>query len=398
MKIFAKEKGTAGSPNEALQLWTDETPPRYAEYQVNTKNLMVWDAIKCGYTWVTSDFKHSTPKNALADIIKKEPIGMDLFFALFGEGIDGNCFEADFNPPGLPLTGCPKLNYTKAPSTLTLPTLPPPSPTSPSDPYDPVKQLFDYAYEMWLHDHLGALPVLKVSKSSGTESDIPSSSPILTTPPSSWQWCGNPQNSFDIKTPPVFKFTPHTTTWIPGVQGTCDLTDAAPIVPATSPRRPASDAVGNNFIEAKTTGGNTVTITERSHALIKAALENDKGIWIMICTDWTATKDHFHPENIIVIGPVTLKTAQLWKIPPTPPGAAASSPAELRMENNSYKLKFPSNGAGRNFSLEKSKDYTLHFHRPNGGSITSTPPPRTVPYTYPDPTTGPHTTNLYIYD
>lgn len=249
----------------------------------------------------------------------------------------------------------------------------------------PEKQLFDYDYEIWLHDHLGALAGL-----------IPSPFPALTTPPTSWQWCGNPQNSFDIKTPPVFKFTPHTTKWRPGDQGTCDLTDAAPVLSATSPRRPALDAVGKNFIEAKTTGGNTVTITERSHALIKAALENSKGIWIMICTDWTATKDHFHPEDIIIIGPTTLKTKHLWNIPPTPPGAARTSQSELRLESGSYTLRFPNGETGRNFSLEKSKDYTLHFHRPNGGSINTNPPPKKKTYTYPDPTTGP--TNLYIYD
>lgn len=241
-------------------------------------------------------------------------------------------------------------------------------------------------FELWLYNEL--------NRSSSSGSSLQDSLPKLQSKDLSWQWCGHSQDSFIIN-PPNFGFSPNTTVWTN--KGTCDLTDADPVDPTASPRRPKKGSPGNNFIEAKTTGGNTITITERSHALIEAALKNNKGIWIMICTDWTATTDHFHPENIIVIGRETLKTAQLWNIASTPSGAAPS-PAELCMENNSYTLKFPSNGAGRNFSLEQSNDHTLHFHRPHSGSITTTPPPREITYTYPDPTTGPHTTNLYIYD
>lgn len=204
-----------------------------------------------------------------------------------------------------------------------------------------------------------------------------------------WMKCGNPQDYFSLQpTPPLFELKSATGGSYPKtLVGTCDLTDKVD---------PPNVAHGY-FIEAKVISRNEVTITAPNHALIHAALTNDKPVWIMICTtvNRKTPKTPF-PEDIIIIGPTTLKTAQLWNIPPTPPGAAGTLPSELRLESDSYTLRFPNGETGRNFSLEKSKDYTLHFHRPNNGSISTTPPPRKV--LYPDPTTGPHTTKLYIYD
>lgn len=235
-----------------------------------------------------------------------------------------------------------------------------------------VKTRFDF--EDWLLSHAAGL--LTSIKPSG---------------PSDWMKCGNPQDYFSLQPPPPLfelksaKGDPYPTNPV----GTCDLTDKVD---------PPNVAHGY-FIEAKVISRNEVTITAPNHALIHEALTCGKPVWIMICTtvDRRTPTTPF-PQDIIIIGPTTLKTAQLWNIPPTPPGAAGTSPSELRLESDSYTLRFPNGGTCRNFSLEKSKDYTLHFHRPNGGSINTTPPPTPKDYTYPDPKTGPHTTKLYIYD
>lgn len=231
------------------------------------------------------------------------------------------------------------------------------------------KTRFDF--ENWLFSH--ALGLL--SSSPGSK-------------PSAWMKCGDPQEYFLLQPPCLFELKSATCKSYPTtLVGTCDLTDEVNL--PTSPHR--------YFIEAKVISQNEVTITAPNHALIREALTCGKPVWIMICTtvDRTTPTTPF-PQDIIIIGPDTLKTNQLWNIPSTPLGAARDSPSYLRLENESYTLKFPNNGAGRNFSLDQSKDYTLHFHRPNGGSISTTPPPRKV--LYPDPTTGPHTTKLYIYD
>lgn len=371
---YLKEINVGTSPGAGIAIASASNPYVINYVGRNGRKYFIEKAGIRTYPKITLSTTVTRPSKALAEAIVNN--SSNLFEALTDDTWSKvHDFKHDFNFPGRSSTKPLPEPYDDifCPSTL------PATPSGHTPVKGPEMQLSDYDFECWLHDHLGGLAGL-----------IPSPFPSLTAPPSSWQWCGRPQDSFDLS---PFGFDPNTTCWKD--RGTCDLTDATPIDPTSAPRRPKLGAVGCNFVEAKTTGGNTITITECSHALIEAALNKGKGIWIMICTDWTATTGLFHPENIIIIGPYTLGTGSWWSSASANP--VHPSRPELRLEKHTYTLRFPNNGSGgRDFSLGKTNDFTLHFHRPHCGGITTTPPPTTL--TYPTTTTGRHTTKLFVYD
>jgi hypothetical protein len=260
-------------------------------------------------------------------------------------------------------------------------------------------ELVDRDFEFWLQENVGKFSALL----SCTE---------FPPPQGDWQWCGHPQDHFCLTSVPPFayKFGPITNN---ANVGTCDLTDAKPATGTGHPRRPAENATGSNFIEAKTTGKNSVTITHCSYQLIQKSIHTEGcNSWIMIATDWEVTAKCFQPKDIIVIGPETLK--QFIPLPP-PPASDFQANENLRIEKSGYEFKFAQTEGTpthkMDFSIIKTGNWTLHFHRPGAPSMPESvydpsnippqvPPPPPYWYKYPEPVNEGEsqlTTNLYIY-